>query len=67
MKPTTSLYFVIQQCQENYIFVFYVFYRNLKEKGRIRRNINSNYYFDLLKIRVGRAYATKIELPLPYS
>ena len=35
MKPTTSLYPVIQQCQ------VYFFYCNLKEKYHIRRIINS--------------------------
>ena len=42
MKPTTSSpCFVIQQCQVHQIFVFYVFYCNLKEKDHIRRNVNS--------------------------
>ena len=40
MKPTTSLYCIIQQCQVHWIFVFYVFYWDLKEKHHIRRNIN---------------------------
>ena len=31
MKSTTSLYVETQQYQMHYIFVFYVFYRNLKE------------------------------------
>ena len=54
---------------------FYVFYRNLKEKDHITRNINSKclyrkslllyYYLGLPKIRVGRACATKINLPAP--
>ena len=41
MKWTSSLYSVIQQCQVHQIFVFNVFYCNLKEKDHIRRNINS--------------------------
>ena len=46
-------------------FVFYVFYRNLKEKDHIKRNINSKkrnvyignqyYYFGFPIIRVSRA------------
>ena len=32
IELTTSLYYVIQQCQVPYIFIFYVFYFNLKEK-----------------------------------
>ena len=40
MKQTTSLCSVIQQLQVHQIFVFYVFYCNLKEKGHIRININ---------------------------
>ena len=36
MKLTTSLYFIIQQCQMHYFFgFFYVFYCNLKEKDHI--------------------------------
>ena len=35
MKPTTSLYSVIQRCQVHESFVFYVFYCNVKEKGHI--------------------------------
>ena len=69
MKSTTSLYSEIQQCQVHQIFVFfYVFYCNLKEKY-IKRNVDSKkrnvytenqyYYFDLPKIRVGQARATK--------
>ena len=42
MKPTTSLCSVIQRCQVHQIFAYYVFYRNLKEKDHIRRNINNN-------------------------
>ena len=49
---------------------FYVFYRNLKEKDHIKRNINSkkrnvyignryHYYFGLPKIRIGRTRTTK--------
>ena len=52
------------------MFVFYVFYRNLKEKDRNKRNINSKklhvyignqYYYclSLPKIRAGRARTTK--------
>ena len=70
MKSTTSLYSEIQQCQVHQIFVFfYVFYCNLKEKYHIKRNVDSKkrnvytenqyYYFDLPKIRVGQARATK--------
>ena len=41
MKPSTSLYSVIQQCQTHYFFfVFYVFYCDLKEIYHTRRNIN---------------------------
>ena len=40
MKPTTSLYSVIQQCQMPEVFVFYVF-RNLKEKYHIRYIVNN--------------------------
>ena len=49
--------------------MFYVFYFNLKEKGNIKRNINSKernvyignqyYYFGLPKITFGWAHATK--------
>ena len=39
IKQTTSLCSLIHQ-----IFVFYVFYCNLKEKDHIRRNINSKKY-----------------------
>ena len=39
MKLTTSLCSVIQQSQVHQIFIFYVFYCNLK-KDHIRRNIN---------------------------
>ena len=52
----------------NFCF-FYVFYCNLKEKYHIKRNVDSKkrnvytenqyYYFDLPKIRVGQARATK--------
>ena len=42
MKLITSLCFVIQQFQVHQIFVFYVFYCNLKEKDQIRRIINNN-------------------------
>ena len=35
MKPTTSLYSVIQRCPKQQIYVFYVFYCNLKEKDHI--------------------------------
>ena len=71
MKPTPTLYSVIQQCQVDQIFVFYGFYCNLKEKYHIRRNINgkirnkknvymwNQYYFDLLNIRVCQACTTK--------
>ena len=41
MKPTISLYPVIQRCQVHQIFVFFTFYCNLKEKDQIRRNINN--------------------------
>ena len=41
IKPTTTLYPVIQWCQVHKICVFYVFYCNLKEKDHVRRNINS--------------------------
>ena len=41
MKSTSSLYSEIQQCQVHSIFVFYVFYRYLKEKDHGRRNLNS--------------------------
>ena len=64
MKLISSLYSVIQQSQVHYIFVFDIFYCDLKEKYNIGRNINSKkrnlyarsqyYYFDLPKIRVGR-------------
>ena len=37
---TTSLHSVIQRCQVHQIFVFYIFYCNLKEKDHIRRNKN---------------------------
>ena len=40
MKLTTSVCSLIQQCQVQQIFA-YVFYDNIKEKDRIRRNINS--------------------------
>ena len=36
MKPTTSLFSVILQCQVHQIFVSYVFYCNVKEKDHIR-------------------------------
>ena len=42
MKLTTALCSLIQQCQVHQIFVYFVFYRNLKEKDHIRRNINNN-------------------------
>ena len=41
MKLTMSLFSVIQQCQVHEVFVFYVFYCNLKGKNDIRRNINN--------------------------
>ena len=70
MKRTTYLYSVIQQCQVHSSFVFYVFYCNLKENDRIRKNTNGKkrnvygwnqyyYYFDWPKIRIGRALTTK--------
>ena len=70
MKWTTSLYSEIQQYKVHEIFVFHVFFRNLKEEDHIKRNINSKkrnvcignqyyYYFDLPKIRVCRAGTTK--------
>ena len=40
MKLIPSLYSVIQRCQVQEIFVFYLFYCDLKEKYHIRRNIN---------------------------
>ena len=40
IKLIPSLYSVIQQCQVQEIFVFYVFYCDLKEKYHIRRNTN---------------------------
>ena len=49
MKPTTSLYSVIQRCQMLYIFVFDVLYCNLKEKDHIRRIINSKKKYLYLK------------------
>ena len=45
IKPTTSLCSVIQQFQVHQIFVFYVFYCNLKEKDHIRRNISTQSEF----------------------
>ena len=70
MKWTTSLCSMIQQCQVHQVFVFYVFFCNLKENDHIRRNENSKkrnvylgnqyyYYFDLPKVRVGRACTTE--------
>ena len=41
MKATTSFYFVIQPCQVHQMFGFYQSCCNLKEKGHIRRKINS--------------------------
>ena len=40
IKPTASLYSVIQRCQVYQICAFYVFYCNLKEKDHIGRNKN---------------------------
>ena len=37
MRTTTSLYYVIQLCQVNQIFIFYLFYHNLKENYHIRK------------------------------
>ena len=63
MKSTTSISSALN-------LFFYVFYRNLKEKDHIKRNINSkkrnvyignryHYYFGLPKIRIGRTRTTK--------
>ena len=61
MKPIKSFYFVIQQCQVQEIFVFYIFYCKLKEKYHIRRNKNNKkrnvymwnqyHYFYLIKLQ----------------
>ena len=41
MKLTTALCSVIQRCQVHRVFVYYVFYCNLKEKDHMGRKINS--------------------------
>ena len=41
MKATTSLHSMMQQRQVDQIFVFYLFYCNLKGKDHIRTKINS--------------------------
>ena len=55
---------LLQQYQVHKIFVFYIFYRNLKEKDHIKRNINSKKKKcfcrkSVSKIRVGWALTTK--------
>ena len=64
MKSTTSLYSNIQQYQVHEIFVFYVFYCNLKKK---KNYVGNQYYYHLIlpKIRVGWAHTTKFKLPSP--
>ena len=70
IKSTISPFSVIQRCQVHQIFVFYLFYRILKEKDYIRRKVNSKKrnvymwnqyycYFDLPKIGVGWDPTTK--------
>ena len=76
MKPTRSLYSGTQQCQMHKIFVFYVFYCNLKEKRYIRRikNIDKrnnymwNQYYSILaywKLESVGPVQEEIKLPLP--
>ena len=75
---TTSLHSVIQRCQVHQIFVFYIFYCNLKEKDHIRRNKNRKkkkciyvksvllllfFFFDLPKINSVGPVQQKIKLP----
>ena len=67
MKSTTSISSALN-------LFFYVFYRNLKEKDHIKRNINSKktnvyignqyYYFGFPIIRVGRAHTTSCLRPM---
>ena len=56
----------MSQYQFDQIFIFYIFYCNLKGKDRKKKKKEKemficeiSYYFDLPKIRVGRARATK--------
>ena len=61
MKSTTSLYSTISSALN---FFLYIFYRNLKEKGHIKRNKNSKKKKcfcrkSVSKIRVDWALTTK--------
>ena len=78
MKLTITPCSVIQQSQMHQIFVFNVFYYNLKEKVHIRRDMNSKkremficeiYIIILIRQKLGLfgPVQQKIKLPLPHS
>ena len=68
---------LIQRCEVHQIFVFYVFYCNLKENDHIRRNVNSKkkemficeisiIVLTCQKLGLAGPVQQKIKLPSPY-